>query len=107
MFDLQELLPETKSSRNNFVQYSPDRKTVLIELDRKRSEYRIRRLPAEGGDAYCFSIVGREYAEPNHYDVFVAGRPDLQDSCGCHGFLGHGHCKHTAALRALLENQWL
>jgi hypothetical protein len=108
MYEYQEALPETKSSRRNFVHFTPGQRTLLIEQDRHRDEYHISRIPAEGGQAWRFNILGRvPPAEPNHYDVFVADRTDLHDSCECLGFLRHGHCKHTAALRALLENQWV
>lgn len=108
MYEHKELLPETQSSSRNFVHFTPGRPTLLIERGRRRDEYRIVRIPAEGGHAWRFNILGRKPpASPDHYDVFVADRTDLRDSCECLGFLRHGHCKHTAALRALLENQWL
>ena len=111
MYEYRELLPETTSSHSNFVEFAPTkpgRGRVLIEQDRDRSEYLIARIPAEGGHAYRFKKIGGKRTSPaDNYDVFVASGIGLHDSCECLGFLRHGRCKHTAALRALLENRWV
>jgi len=111
MFEHREQLPETTSSRSNFVEFlpmAPGRGRVLIEQDRDRSEYLIARIPAEGGFAFRFKMLGgRRKSAVDNYDVFVANGIGQHDSCECLGFLRHGRCKHTAALRALLENRWV
>ena len=73
-------------------------------------EYRVTEYPVgwDGRAARFTKAPGQpgSDAEANAYDVFVSR--NLQDRrCDCRGFLQHGHCKHTAALLALLQNGWL
>lgn len=111
MLTHKELLPETASSHDNFVYFEPaheeGRGRLLIQQGKHRSEYDIARFASEGGHTFRLHKLSGTDPEAGSYDVFVADRRGLFDSCECRGFLRHGHCKHTAAIRALLENRWV
>jgi len=108
----REILPATASAPKAFVEFTPlggiGQGRLAIEQNHTLSEYRIARFAAEGGHAFHFEKLsqGSDRSEAA-YDVFVTDRRGLFDSCDCKGFQRHGHCKHTAAIRAVLENQWL
>lgn len=66
--------------------------------------YWIDRMPSDYGMAFTLrKFVAQVKGGPAGYAVCIdtdgRGRADL---CECKGFCRHGHCKHTAALRALI-----
>ena len=113
----EEVLPATKSSKHSGIRwtpaeadYEPVAGTLVIDTDRSRVEYVVHEFPT-GWLGRGFQLLklteGTDKAEES-YSVFCSqrGGPEA-DSCECKGFAYHGTCKHVAALRALLANDWI
>lgn len=114
MCTFTEVLPATKSSPSNAIQWTPSATEVgagllVIDTKRGRDEYLIVTFAAKGGRGFRFAKVtpGTDRSTES-YDVFCAtpgaGR---HDSCHCRGSLLHGYCKHIEAARAIEANEWL
>lgn len=107
-----EVLPATKSSRHSGIRWTPGEHpgtgTLTIDTDRARVVYVCHEFPSPMGRAFrltkrCDSPGTDRMADA--YDVLVANPQDRL--CCCKGFSRFGHCKHTDAVLALLENGWV
>jgi hypothetical protein len=111
---LTELLPATKSSRHSAIRFTPGTfpgtGELAIDDVRSSTRYAVAGLPCEfdGRAARLVKLTAGTDREAEGYSVFCAapGSRD-HDSCECKGFYRHGRCKHVAALRAMLDNEWL
>jgi len=108
-----EALTPTKSSKNRTVRWTPCENgtclctgKLVIDTDRERVTYGLVELPTTWAGRAVRLLKADGSGEC--YDVFAHEADDRQDRCGCKGFERFGHCKHTAALRAIaFENRWL
>ncbi|MBN9518772.1 hypothetical protein J0H58_09670 [bacterium] len=71
-------------------------------------EYLVAEYPTrwDGRAAKFAKVDAGSDPEADGYDVFVANN-GRGCRCDCKGFTRYGHCKHTAALTALVANSWL
>lgn len=112
-----ESLPATKSTPNASIRWEPLdggreplRGLLVIQSPKKFARYSLVEFPADGGRGFHFvKLAGGTDPEADSYSVFIADpRPAdagyAHDGCECKGFLHTGHCKHVAAVRAILEN---
>ncbi|HEY2908670.1 MAG TPA: hypothetical protein VGI99_00400 [Gemmataceae bacterium] len=107
---LEAALPSTKSSRANAVHYTPtgpDRGTAIIDQTGKGkiAEYAIVEFHADGGRGFRIS---NRAGGADAYAVFLpfeelADSGMAFESCDCRGFERFGHCKHIAAIRAIVD----
>ncbi len=76
---------------------------VIIHQGGKPFTYWLRRLAADFGVAFRFEQSSqnarRSEMQADSYDCCVEAD---RSHCDCVGFLHHGHCKHTEALRILV-----
>ena len=102
-----EILPPTKSSKNNCFTW--DNGELTIYTGRRVSvTYRVREFPC-GWDGRAFEfekLTSGTDLEAESYAVFC-GRNGQDKSCECKGFLMTGMCKHLAAAESLIANGWL
>jgi hypothetical protein len=106
-----ELLPETKSTKHNSIEWVPGETTgtgkLTIHTGRRSDEYYVIEFSNQF-DGRSFHVVkiteGSDKSELA-YDVFC--RRGEQRSCSCKGFTHHGHCRHHDAISALLDNEFM
>lgn len=109
-----EVLPATTSSPARAITWEPShvagRGTLTISDRRCCCRYQLTELPTEWeGRSVRFEKAEGQTGtdrEEESYDVFIH-RGGQDRRCCCKGFERHGHCKHIAAVIALLENGWL
>ena len=109
-----EVLPATKSSEHNAMQFTPGEAPgcglLVVHTARASVTYRVTEFATDWGRAFHFTKDGTPGtdAQSEAYDVLVCRDP-RGHRCDCKGFsYGHGRpCKHITAALALIENQWL
>ena len=107
-----ELLPATKSSRHNGINWTPtdgpSTGILTVHTGRSTTIYKASEFQTEW-DGRAFNLVkltpGTD-KEETVYNVFCH-RGQQDNRCECKGFEFTGHCKHIAAVNALLENEML
>src|SRR4051794_24855994 len=112
MATFTEVLPAQQSSPKNAAHWTPTgdgRGVLTIDTARCRCRYLVAELPAPKS-VRCFRLVKLDPGTDAEGDVYTAGvGPRPADAfCECKGFIyGRGRpCKHTLAVRALLDNRW-
>lgn len=110
---LTEVLPPTKTSPSSAIRFIPGDipGTGTLEIQDKRTvtRYAAFEFPC-GFDGRAVRLVkfdgtpGSD-ADADAYAVFVGRAGDHR--CDCKGHSYTGHCKHVAAVKALLDNGWL
>ncbi|QDU24039.1 hypothetical protein [Urbifossiella limnaea] len=110
-----EVLPAAPGVRPAALRWTPGRMVgtgllcIQTPAGRCNCEYLAVELPGgdgRGGRAALFAkTTPGSDAEADSYTATVSR--DGRGGCECRGFLRHGHCKHEAALRALLANGWM
>jgi hypothetical protein len=127
MTTFTEVLPATKSSENNAMQWTPGEVpgtgTLVVHTQRASVCYRVTEFATDWGRGFHLTKDGTpgSDAASESYDVLVCRDP-LPDCgpaaggshreghrCDCKGFtFGRGKpCKHITAALALLANEWL
>jgi hypothetical protein len=111
-----ELLPATKSSRHNGINWTPSATgqggLLTVHTAHKSVEYLVVEMEIQwDGRAFLFAKTDKGKgtdAESDSYTVYC-GRNGQDFSCSCKGFIyGCGTlCKHLNAASALLENETL
>jgi hypothetical protein len=108
-----EILPATKTSKHNGIEWTPESigsASGLLVIRQhgkgKDGAYRVTERPCDwAGRAFHFEkIGGGTDPDATSYDVLI-GQHDRR--CDCKGFTRHGHCRHTEAILAILENEFL
>lgn len=111
MTSFLETLPPCKSSKHRAVRWTPHPACagcpcsghMEIGTTRGLTRYNVIEFPTTW-DGRAFRVEKADGSEV--YDVFVP-RDHGFERCDCMGFERYDHCKHTAALRAVLANGWL
>lgn len=107
-----EILPATKSSPNASIRWIPSQPgRGMLEIAQKRNVTRY--AVCEYQTPWAGRAVAMTKADDApgsddsmaSYDVFCG--EDGEQICDCKGFTAHGHCKHAAALDALIGNGWI
>jgi hypothetical protein len=109
-----EVLPATKSSQHNALNWTPDampgRGVLVVHTARASVCYRVVEFATDWGRGFRLVKDGTPGtdAESEAYDVLVCHDP-RQHRCDCKGFTyGRGKpCKHITAALAVIENGWL
>jgi hypothetical protein len=110
-----EALPERKASHYPGIRWTPAEDggpiagLLIIGTGRTDAAYTVEQFPTTWpGSAYHLAkLAGGSDPTEESYSVFCARRGPEGDSCDCKGFTFKGVCKHTDAVRALLDNRWL
>src|SRR5687767_3263403 len=96
------LIPTTTMAARKpetLVEY--DAPYLLLKKGRVEEIYVVRELPVGNGfDGRGFTLVKDRTGD--EYSTFIS-RNGQDDHCDCTGHLQHGVCKHTDALRHLIE----
>lgn len=113
---LCELLPATKSSPHNAIRWTPNPDgdfspvagALVIESKRSSDAYAVIEFPCSWGRGFTLAkkTCGTDKTESS-YNLCISPHGEPHDSCCCKGFSATGGCKHRAALRALIANNWL
>ncbi len=74
---------------------------LRLALGREANCYFLKPLPSDFGRAFALTKLVRA-SEGVTYHVLLDG--PRHSSCDCLGFTAHGHCKHMASVRLLLES---
>ena len=109
-----ELLPQTKSSRHNGINWTPSTTgqggLLEITMGRKSVSYLVVEMSIQwDGRAFLLAKTTKGTdPESDSYAVYC-GRNQQDHSCSCKGHIyGNGKpCKHVHAVQALLENEFL
>jgi hypothetical protein len=114
MATLTEVLPATKSSEHNAMNWTPGevpgRGSLTVHTARASCCYRVTEFGTDWGRAFRLVKDGTAGADATSesYDVLVCRDP-RGHRCDCKGFIyGRGKpCKHIAAALALIANGWV
>jgi hypothetical protein len=106
-------LPATKSSKFNSLAWTPDpmrsnEGLLTVGTAKAITTYGVTEMEtAWEGRAFKLDVIrGGTDPESEFYHVFAANNPQDR-SCDCKGFTYKGHCKHVAAVEALLNSNQL
>ena len=110
-----ELLPATKTEpKGSGIDWTPSIGTgpaagvLTVKQKRLYASYVVCEFPTDwaGRAFHMVKLDAGSDKTEERYNCFVAGSGSARQ-CDCKGFHFSGHCKHLAALEALIENNWI
>ena len=72
---------------------------IRLTVDGKSQDYAVRWFYVSAD----MGFVGFEWKKPDSEVYHCLAQRDNSVSCDCRGHVAHGHCKHSACVRVLLE----
>ncbi len=106
-----DLLPPTKSEPHGAITWQPQTApgsglagVLTVTGKRSHTRYLVSENKVDGGGR-AFSLRKTVADGGAVYSCFL--RTDGGRECDCAGFFRHQHCRHTAALAVLIENEQL
>ncbi len=83
---------------------------VMLDSKRDRTVYRVSEFPVSwAGRGFTFAKIKGEGTDKTveNYNVFAATAGAAHDGCDCKSTARWGYCKHSDAVRTLINNSWL